>query len=123
MNFELIKKNFDRGLWNEKQVEIAKEKGVITQEEYKKIIENKNKQEASLNILILAWLFSILAVIGSILNVQKIRSCFIIWTICNVFWVIYDLISKQYARLILDCVNLATSTWGIFAWFKKDVDK
>ena len=29
MNFELIKKNFDRGLWNEKQVEIAKEKGVI----------------------------------------------------------------------------------------------
>lgn len=43
MNFELIKKNFDRGLWNEKQVEIAKDKGIITQEEYKKIIENKNK--------------------------------------------------------------------------------
>lgn len=76
-----------------------------------------------MNILIVAWFFSILAVIGSILNVQKIRSCFIIWTICNVFWVIYDLISKQYARLILDCVNLATSTWGIFAWFKENVDK
>lgn len=39
MNFELIKKNFDRGLWNKKQVEIAKEKGIITDEEYKKITE------------------------------------------------------------------------------------
>ena len=29
MNYELIKKNFDRGLWNKKQVEIAKEKGII----------------------------------------------------------------------------------------------
>ena len=38
MNFELIKKNFDRGLWNEKQVEIAKNKGVITQEQYKEIV-------------------------------------------------------------------------------------
>ncbi len=40
MNFELIKKNFDRGLWNKKQVEIAKEKGIITEEEYKKITED-----------------------------------------------------------------------------------
>lgn len=43
MNFELIKKNFDRGLWNEKQVEIAKQKGIITEEEYKKIIAKNNK--------------------------------------------------------------------------------
>lgn len=41
MNFELIKKNFDRGLWNKKQVEIAKNKGVITEEQYKKIVSKK----------------------------------------------------------------------------------
>ena len=41
MNFELIKKNFDRGLWNKKQVEIAKNKGVITEEQYKKIVPKK----------------------------------------------------------------------------------
>lgn len=41
MNFELIKKNFDRGLWNEKQVEIAKDKGVITEEQYKEIVSKK----------------------------------------------------------------------------------
>lgn len=38
MNYELIKKNYDRGLWNKRQVEIAKEKGVITEEQYKKIV-------------------------------------------------------------------------------------
>ena len=72
--------------------------------------------------LFATWFFSILAVIGSILNVKKINTCFIIWTICNIFWLIYDLINHEFARSILDLVNLATSTWGIFAWFKTDVD-
>ena len=46
MNYELIKKNYDRGLWNKRQVEIAKEKGIITQKEYDdlKIMKQKNVQ-------------------------------------------------------------------------------
>lgn len=38
MTFEIIKKNFDRGLWSKRQVEIAKEKGIITEEEYNRIV-------------------------------------------------------------------------------------
>lgn len=38
MTFEIIKKNFDRGLWSKRQVEIAKEKGIITEEEYNTIV-------------------------------------------------------------------------------------
>lgn len=38
MNFILIKKNYDRKLWNKRQVEIAKEKGVITEEQYEEIV-------------------------------------------------------------------------------------
>ncbi len=38
MTFEIIKRNYDRGLWNKKQVEIAKNKGLLTEEEYKKIV-------------------------------------------------------------------------------------
>lgn len=41
MTFEIIKRNFDRGLWNEQQVRKALEKGIITQEELNKIL---NKQ-------------------------------------------------------------------------------
>lgn len=41
MTFEIIKKNFELGLWNEKQVKVALDKGAITQEQYNKIINSK----------------------------------------------------------------------------------
>ena len=37
MNFETIKKNYDRGLWNKAMVKMAVRKGVITKAEYKEI--------------------------------------------------------------------------------------
>ena len=38
MTFEIIKNNYDRKLWNKRQVEIAKEKGAITEEQYQEIV-------------------------------------------------------------------------------------
>ena len=37
MNFETIRKNFERGLWNAAMVKLAVRKGVITREEYEVI--------------------------------------------------------------------------------------
>lgn len=37
MNFEIIKKNFDKGLWSEAMVKIAVKKGIISKEQYKEI--------------------------------------------------------------------------------------
>ncbi len=37
MNFELIKRNFDRGLWTAAMVKVAVRKGVITKEQYREI--------------------------------------------------------------------------------------
>lgn len=37
MTFEIIKKNYDRGLWNKKMVALAVVKGVITDAQYKEI--------------------------------------------------------------------------------------
>lgn len=37
MNFETIKKNFERGLWNKQMVKMAVRKGVITKDQYQKI--------------------------------------------------------------------------------------
>lgn len=37
MNFEVIKKNFDRGLWSVQMVKMAVKKGVITKEQYTEI--------------------------------------------------------------------------------------
>lgn len=37
MNFQTIKKNYDKGLWNKVMVKTAVRKGVITAEQYKEI--------------------------------------------------------------------------------------
>lgn len=37
MTFEIIKRNFERKLWNEAMVAVAVTKGVITPEQYKEI--------------------------------------------------------------------------------------
>ena len=43
MNFDLILQNFQRGLWTEQMVRVAVNKGIITEEQYNIIIENKPK--------------------------------------------------------------------------------
>ena len=37
MNFETVKRNYDRGLWNAAMVKMAVRKGVITREQYREI--------------------------------------------------------------------------------------
>lgn len=37
MNFQTIKKNYDRGLWSAAMVKMAVRKGVITREQYTEI--------------------------------------------------------------------------------------
>ena len=37
MSYEMIKHNYDRGLWNETRVALAVKKGVITPEQYEEI--------------------------------------------------------------------------------------
>ena len=37
MNFKMIKKNYDNGLWTKQMVKMAVKKGVITKEQYKEI--------------------------------------------------------------------------------------
>ena len=44
MSFEMIKRNYDRGLWNAKMVAMAVEKGVITPEQYQEITGNEYQE-------------------------------------------------------------------------------
>jgi hypothetical protein len=40
MTHEVIKHNYDRGLWNKAMVKTCVKKGIITQEQYRKIVGN-----------------------------------------------------------------------------------
>lgn len=37
MNFDLVKRNYDRGLWSKPMVKMAVRKGVITKAQYEEI--------------------------------------------------------------------------------------
>lgn len=37
MNYETIKRNYDKGLWTKQMVRIATKKGIITKEQYAEI--------------------------------------------------------------------------------------
>ena len=41
MNYEMILKNFQKGLWSEQMVHVAVTKGIITEQQYQDILENK----------------------------------------------------------------------------------
>ena len=38
MNFQTIKKNYEKGLWNKAMVKMAVKKGVITKDQYAEIV-------------------------------------------------------------------------------------
>lgn len=38
MNYEMIKRNYGKGLWNKAMVKIAVKKGIITQAQYEEIV-------------------------------------------------------------------------------------
>ena len=37
MNYEIIKRNYERNLWSKAMVKVAVKKGIITEEQYKEI--------------------------------------------------------------------------------------
>ena len=41
MNFETIKKNYEKGLWSAPMVKMAVKKGIITKEQYEEITGKK----------------------------------------------------------------------------------
>ena len=41
MNYETVKKNFERGLWSASMVKMAVKKGVITKDQYEEITGKK----------------------------------------------------------------------------------
>ena len=65
------------------------------------------------------WILTAVSLIGTVLNVKKIKYCFYIWTVSNILWLAYDIYTGLYSRAVLDAVHLAFAIWGIIVWNKK----
>jgi hypothetical protein len=67
---------------------------------------------------IISWIVTGFSILGTVLNIYKNKWCFIIWIITNFAWIIINLVLGMYPQVVLFSVYLATSIWGMIAWFK-----
>lgn len=65
------------------------------------------------------WIIAAIAIAGTILNIKKQRSGFVLWTVSNSHWLIHNIKIGEYAQAVIFAVFLALSIYGFFAWGKK----
>lgn len=66
--------------------------------------------------LVSTWVLAVTCLLGNIFNVMKLRVCFLIWIACNIFWIVYDVMHSNYARVLLDTVQIGFDLWGFIKW-------
>ena len=62
------------------------------------------------------WAVTALAIAGVILNIQKRRICFAIWTFTNATWAAVDFSRGIYSQAALFAVYTVLAVVGWFSW-------
>lgn len=70
-------------------------------------------------LLIVSYIVSAFSLLGTVMNIKKLRACFIVWLFTNGFWLVYSILTEQYSRAILDFIYLLLAIYGIYEWSKK----
>jgi nicotinamide riboside transporter PnuC len=55
-------------------------------------------------------------------NIKKMRVCFIIWSICAIYWIYRDLSLNLYSQAFFCVPSLALHIYGWWSWSRKKVD-
>lgn len=64
----------------------------------------------------ISWLAFVLAVLGNILVILKIRSAFVVWSIANAAWIYLAIGRGDIAQVALFTVYIALNLWGFYRW-------
>lgn len=64
------------------------------------------------------WILSLASIAGTILNVQKKRTGFLVWISTNAAWLIVSLIRGPIEQAPLWAVYCALAVWGFVKWGK-----
>ena len=68
----------------------------------------------------IGWGMMLVSVAAVILNIHKLKMCFVLWIITNSWWLIYDLYKGAYSQACLFGVYLGLAIYGLIKW-RKDV--
>jgi nicotinamide riboside transporter PnuC len=64
------------------------------------------------------WILTAVSLIGVVLNIQKKRSCFLLWAASNSAWAMIDFKKDIPAQGWLFVIYVALAVWGWFSWRK-----
>lgn len=67
----------------------------------------------------IAWIATIIAIIGSILNSNKREEGFYLWIISNSLYVYINIKAGIIAQAVLFVFNIIVCLWGLYQWKKK----
>ena len=69
---------------------------------------------------ILTAILTIISIVGVILNIKKLRICFVLWIFSNFSWMIVDFYRGIYAQSVLFFVYFLLAIYGLIEWKKDD---
>jgi nicotinamide riboside transporter PnuC len=69
--------------------------------------------------VIYLYLLTVLSIVGTILNIKKRRSGFILWALTNFIWMIVDFRAGLPAQGVLFGVYCVLALWGLWAWRRR----
>ncbi len=62
------------------------------------------------------WILTTMSIAGTWLNIQKKTSCWIVWSIANLGWIISFVMKRMPAEASLFIVYLGLSVYGWLKW-------
>lgn len=72
---------------------------------------------------VFAWVATVVALTGTVLNCKKMRACFVLWLATNAMWFAWDIAHGLPSRAILDAVQFVLAAYGLWEWSPKRQEK
>lgn len=70
----------------------------------------------------MGWVAVAIALLGTVLNIQKKRSGFGCWMISNLYWAFHNLNIKEYSQSLLYTVFFSLAVFGFINWESDEED-
>jgi len=67
----------------------------------------------------LAWLATVLSLVGVVLNIKHRRECFYVWAVTNAWWCGFDAWHGIWSQSALQGVYFCLAVWGLIEWKRK----
>ena len=62
------------------------------------------------------WILTALSIVGTVLNIRKKRSGFVLWAFCNFAWALVDFEAGLASQAALFGAYFVLALWGWVSW-------